>query len=217
MILDIGGNRPLSQLRRALTPRGTLVIVGAETGGRWLGGSDRQLRALMLSPFTGQTLTTLICSENTQDLQALTELIESGQVQTGHRPDLPAEPDPRGHPVHAGRPRPGQGRHQPLNHDEEHAERSGVTPAPSRFPLAAQSCGRSREGFIERPLGEAFGNPGNLGEQVGPPPASSRSTATAALRHRPATERLTDRHAQARGLSSSILICVGTSQLVMTR
>jgi NADPH:quinone reductase-like Zn-dependent oxidoreductase len=46
-----------------------------------LGGSDRQLRALMLSPFTSQRLTTLICSENTQDLQALTELIESGQVR----------------------------------------------------------------------------------------------------------------------------------------
>ena len=81
VILDTGGHRPLSQLRRALTPRGTLVIVGSENGGRWLGGSDRQLRALMLSPFTRQTLTTLICSENTQDLQALTELIESGQVR----------------------------------------------------------------------------------------------------------------------------------------
>ena len=81
VILDTGGHRPLSQLRRALTPRGTLVIVGSEHGGRWLGGSDRQLRALMLSPFTSQRLTTLICSENTQDLQALTELIESGQVR----------------------------------------------------------------------------------------------------------------------------------------
>ena len=81
VILDTGGNRPLSQLRRALTPRGTLVIVGSENGGRWLAGSDRQLRALMLSPFTSQTLTTLICSENTQDLQALTVLIESGQVR----------------------------------------------------------------------------------------------------------------------------------------
>jgi NADPH:quinone reductase-like Zn-dependent oxidoreductase len=81
VIIDTGGHRPLSQLRRALTPRGTLVIVGSEHGGRWLGGSDRQLRALMLSPFTSQRLTTLICSENTQDLQALTGLIESGQVR----------------------------------------------------------------------------------------------------------------------------------------
>ena len=54
VILDTGGHRPLSQLRRALALYGTLVIVGSEDGGRWLGGSDRQLRALMRSPFTSQ-------------------------------------------------------------------------------------------------------------------------------------------------------------------
>jgi NADPH:quinone reductase-like Zn-dependent oxidoreductase len=81
VILDIGGNRPLKHLRSVLAPRGTLIIVGGETGGRWLAGSGRQLRALLLSPFTGQTLTTLICSENTPDLLALTKLIESGQVR----------------------------------------------------------------------------------------------------------------------------------------
>ena len=80
VILDTGGNRPLRQLRRALTPRGTLVIIGGETDGRWLGGSDRQLRAVMLSPFTSQHLSTLLCSENQADLIALTEMIESGQV-----------------------------------------------------------------------------------------------------------------------------------------
>ena len=45
VIVDIGGHRSLTHLRRALTPRGTLVIVGSETGGRWLGGFDRSLRA----------------------------------------------------------------------------------------------------------------------------------------------------------------------------
>ncbi len=81
VILDTGGNRPLRQLRRALAPRGTLVIVGGETSGRWLGGSDRQVRALMLAPFTSQKLGTLICSENAADLVVLTGLIESGQVR----------------------------------------------------------------------------------------------------------------------------------------
>src|SRR4029077_17059641 len=37
VILDIAGNRPLSQVRQALTPRGTLVIVGAEDAGKCLG------------------------------------------------------------------------------------------------------------------------------------------------------------------------------------
>jgi NADPH:quinone reductase-like Zn-dependent oxidoreductase len=80
VILDTGGNRPLRQLRRALTPRGTLVIVGGEIDWRWLGGIDRQLRAVVLSPFTRQQLGTLLCSENQADLLELTKLIESGQV-----------------------------------------------------------------------------------------------------------------------------------------
>ena len=67
VILDIGGHRPLSDLRRALAPRGTLVIVGGETDGPLLGGFDRNLRAALLSPFVGQKLTMLASSENAED------------------------------------------------------------------------------------------------------------------------------------------------------
>jgi NADPH:quinone reductase-like Zn-dependent oxidoreductase len=80
LILDIGGNSSLSRLRRALTPQGTLVIVGGEGGGRWLGGTDRQIRALVLSRFVGQKLGTFISKENHEDLLVLKELIESGKV-----------------------------------------------------------------------------------------------------------------------------------------
>ena len=80
VILDIGGNASLSRLRRALAPKGTLVIAGGETGGRWLGGVDRQVRALLLSRFVGQKLTTFISSENHEDLIVLAELIESGKI-----------------------------------------------------------------------------------------------------------------------------------------
>jgi NADPH:quinone reductase-like Zn-dependent oxidoreductase len=79
-ILDIGGNRRLSHLRHALTPRGRLVIVGGETGGRWLDGLDRQFRAVLLSPFISQKLGFFVSSENAADLVTLRELIESGQV-----------------------------------------------------------------------------------------------------------------------------------------
>jgi NADPH:quinone reductase-like Zn-dependent oxidoreductase len=63
VILDVGGNSSLSRLRRALAPRGKLVITGGETEGRWLGRFDRQIRARLLSPFIGQTLTTFISAE----------------------------------------------------------------------------------------------------------------------------------------------------------
>jgi NADPH:quinone reductase-like Zn-dependent oxidoreductase len=81
VILDIGGNRRLSHLRRALTRRGRLVIVGGETDGRWLGGVDRQVRAVLLSPFVSQKLGTFVASENAKDLIALRELIDSGRLE----------------------------------------------------------------------------------------------------------------------------------------
>jgi NADPH:quinone reductase-like Zn-dependent oxidoreductase len=80
VVLDIGGNRRLAHLRRALAPRGRLVIVGGETGGRWLDGFDRQLRATLLSPFVGQKLGFFVADENAADLDALRELIEAGRV-----------------------------------------------------------------------------------------------------------------------------------------
>ncbi|MCB9932084.1 MAG: NAD(P)-dependent alcohol dehydrogenase [Planctomycetes bacterium] len=80
VILDIGGNRSLSKLRRALKPRGRLVIVGGENGGRLLGGLDRLLRAMLLSPFISQTLTSFISGEKQEDLQALKEMAEAGKL-----------------------------------------------------------------------------------------------------------------------------------------
>jgi NADPH:quinone reductase-like Zn-dependent oxidoreductase len=79
-ILDIGGNSRLSHLRRGLTPGGRLVIVGSETDGQWLGGFDRQLRAIVLSPLVTQKLGILAAKENAADLSVLRELVESGKV-----------------------------------------------------------------------------------------------------------------------------------------
>jgi NADPH:quinone reductase-like Zn-dependent oxidoreductase len=80
LIVDIGGNSSLSRLRRALVSRGTLVITGGETSGRWLGGTDRQILALMLSPFVGQKLGTFVCMQNYEDMIVLKDFIEPGKV-----------------------------------------------------------------------------------------------------------------------------------------
>lgn len=80
LIVDIAGNSTLSRLRRALTRRGTLVIVGGENGGPITGGIGRQLRAVAISPFLRQRLTMHATTERASDLEPLTELIETGRV-----------------------------------------------------------------------------------------------------------------------------------------
>ena len=81
VVIDSAGRRPLSMLRRALTAKGTLVIVGGDGGGRWTGGFFRGLlRAPFLSLFVGQKLRALNAKTTREDLLALAELIEAGTV-----------------------------------------------------------------------------------------------------------------------------------------
>ncbi|HEX6580109.1 MAG TPA: NAD(P)-dependent alcohol dehydrogenase [Actinomycetota bacterium] len=81
VIVDTAGRRPLSQLRRALTPKGTLVIVGGDGGGKWTGGFFRgMLRARVVSLFVGQRLRGLATKIAQEDLVALAELVEAGTV-----------------------------------------------------------------------------------------------------------------------------------------
>ena len=80
LILDTAGHRSLSRLRRALTPAGTLVIVGSERRGRLLGGFDRNLRAVLLSRFVGQRLRMLSSTPRPDDLETLRKLAEDGRL-----------------------------------------------------------------------------------------------------------------------------------------
>jgi len=80
VIVDTAGRRPLRHLRRALGPAGMLVLVGGEGGDRWLGGFDRQLRAVLLSPFVRQHLRMLVSVERQEDLAVLKEMIEARMV-----------------------------------------------------------------------------------------------------------------------------------------
>jgi NADPH:quinone reductase-like Zn-dependent oxidoreductase len=80
LILDIAGNPAPARLRRALTTTGTAIVIGGEEGGSLTGGMGRQLRALALSLFVRQRLTTVLCKERSADLERLTELIEAGKL-----------------------------------------------------------------------------------------------------------------------------------------
>lgn len=80
-IVDTAGRRPVRVLRRALTRRGTLAIVGGDGGSKVTGGFFRQmLRAPLLSLLTGQRLRPVTAKETTEDLGTLGELIESGAL-----------------------------------------------------------------------------------------------------------------------------------------
>lgn len=78
-VLDIAGSRPLALLRGVLTPGGTLVIVGGEGGGQWL-GMGRQIRAHLISPFLRQRLGTFVAVTRRNDLLALKDRIEKGAL-----------------------------------------------------------------------------------------------------------------------------------------
>ena len=80
LVLDTGGQRSLSDLRRLLTPSGTLVLIGGEGGNRVLGGVSKWIHALLLSPFVRQKLRPLSTVPNGKDLSFVKELIDAGKL-----------------------------------------------------------------------------------------------------------------------------------------
>jgi len=75
VILDVAGNRPLGVLRKALAPRGTLVLGGGEDGDRFFGGMGRTLRAALWSMFLKQRMAMLVGFVKPEPLQALAHIL----------------------------------------------------------------------------------------------------------------------------------------------
>jgi NADPH:quinone reductase-like Zn-dependent oxidoreductase len=80
LVFQLAGTRSPSDCRRALTPKGTLLLSSGESDGRWVGPMDRILKALVLAPFVSQRLRSFLARSTTEDLQVLKELIEAGKV-----------------------------------------------------------------------------------------------------------------------------------------
>jgi NADPH:quinone reductase-like Zn-dependent oxidoreductase len=80
LIFQLAGTRSPSDLRRALTPKGTLVLSSGESDGRWIGPLDRVIKAAVLSPFLRQRLVTFEAKQSRDDLRVLKELVESGRL-----------------------------------------------------------------------------------------------------------------------------------------
>jgi NADPH:quinone reductase-like Zn-dependent oxidoreductase len=78
VVVDIGGMTSVSRLRKALQPKGTLVIVGGESGSTWSPGMGRQLKAAVMSPFVSQRLRSILNKEHYSGLDRLAELAANG-------------------------------------------------------------------------------------------------------------------------------------------
>jgi len=79
LILVMGGNHSLSELKQVLRPGGTLVPVGTEGGSRLVGGKA-WIRAMLLSKLV-RHLRPLASQPNQADLQFVTELIAAGKIR----------------------------------------------------------------------------------------------------------------------------------------
>jgi NADPH:quinone reductase-like Zn-dependent oxidoreductase len=90
VIVDIAGNRRVGQLRRALAPHGTLVIVGG-SGGRWTMGFGRTIGGMLLAPFVNHRIVGLLAQPNHDDLNELALLMGSGTVVPVVQPPIPLD------------------------------------------------------------------------------------------------------------------------------
>ncbi len=80
-ILDLGGNTPLSRLRRVLTRRGVVVFVGGEHGGDWSAGFGRPLGAIILGLFVKQRFVMMAAREHFCDLVRIAAFVDEGKLR----------------------------------------------------------------------------------------------------------------------------------------
>ncbi|CAN5308507.1 hypothetical protein BH20ACT22_BH20ACT22_05030 [soil metagenome] len=80
LILDNVAGHSLSDLRRTLTPSGTLIPNNGTSGGRWIGTVGRLLKAAVMFVFVRQKLGQFVSKQKKEDLAVLKGLIESGKV-----------------------------------------------------------------------------------------------------------------------------------------
>ncbi|HET9933805.1 MAG TPA: NAD(P)-dependent alcohol dehydrogenase [Polyangiaceae bacterium] len=79
-VIDLAGRRSVSELRRALGSSGTLVILGGEGGGRWL-GMGRQVWSQIVGLASRQKFRSPLALVNQADLRLLTEMLATGKLR----------------------------------------------------------------------------------------------------------------------------------------
>jgi NADPH:quinone reductase-like Zn-dependent oxidoreductase len=80
LFFDVIGNHSLSACRRVLTPKGSLIMVGAPNDARVIALLAKLGGALVLSPVVSQDLVPFMARSNKKDLNILAELMATGKL-----------------------------------------------------------------------------------------------------------------------------------------
>jgi NADPH:quinone reductase-like Zn-dependent oxidoreductase len=80
LILDNVSNHSLSDLRRALTPTGTLIPNGGGFENRWFASAGRLIKGKAMFAFGDKAMLNFLVSMKAEHLQSLSALIEGGSV-----------------------------------------------------------------------------------------------------------------------------------------
>jgi NADPH:quinone reductase-like Zn-dependent oxidoreductase len=84
VILDIAGNHPWPDIKRAIAPDGTYVLIGQDqygaAGHRWFGSLGRFAKLMLVSPFVSHLHPFRGAKDPGDRLVVLKELIEAGKV-----------------------------------------------------------------------------------------------------------------------------------------
>lgn len=81
VIFQIAGDASARACRRALKPKGRLVLCSGDGEGKVLGPIARIVGGVLLSPFVSQKISTYVAKAGTDNKTALAELIENGDVK----------------------------------------------------------------------------------------------------------------------------------------
>jgi NADPH:quinone reductase-like Zn-dependent oxidoreductase len=80
VMLDIAGNRKLSECRRVLAPKAVVVVVGGPNKGHWIGPLLGLAKLMVASRFVSQRVVAFLAKNSRDDLAFLCDLFEAGKV-----------------------------------------------------------------------------------------------------------------------------------------
>jgi NADPH:quinone reductase-like Zn-dependent oxidoreductase len=80
LIIDTVGTHSFAEYRHVMTPHGTLVMVGSQDKGPWLGPLSGAINAQLYSPFVSQKFIFILADMNQDDLGTLRDLMQAGKV-----------------------------------------------------------------------------------------------------------------------------------------